>query len=430
MDYRLVRQSSGWLYLIFHPLVHITYRLLFRKIYLHNRPGVKANTPVLIAANHPTAFIDPIFFCLFFDPPVYNMTRGDIFRKPFFRKMLESVNMFPVYRRRDGYDGRDRNDEVFEYCQRKLQEGVAVNIFVEGEHHLDKRVLPAQKGIARIAFGTYERHPMDDLQIVPVGCNYIYGDRSRDEAKVIVGQPIFVKDYWAAYTQNPGAAISQLCRDIEISLKKICYHIENREDDELAEQLLSLWRNEHPAVFLPVVEHQAPRFFEEKKLLDRLNALPEAEKQSLKNKVDTYFTALQNAGLTDEALMQPRLSRPSWLLMLLARAPAASAGYVIGFPVRYLSRYLTSKMVKKAEFFTSVLMGMATVFSIIYVLLLLLVAWLLDWPWLVTMALLLPVLVWISIFWKESWLRWNAARKASVHPDKKTLLDLRANCNW
>ncbi|MDX1912027.1 MAG: 1-acyl-sn-glycerol-3-phosphate acyltransferase [Saprospiraceae bacterium] len=429
MDYRLVRQSSGWLYLIFHPLVHITYRLLFRKIYLHNRTGVKANTPVLIAANHPTAFIDPIFFCIFFDPPVYNMTRGDIFRKPFFRKLMESVNMFPVYRRRDGYDGRDRNDEVFEYCQRKLREGVAVNIFVEGEHHLDKRVLPAQKGIARIAFGTFERHPMDDLQIVPVGCNYIYGDRSRDEAKVIVGQPIFVKDYWAAYTQNPGAAISQLCRDIEIALKKICYHIENREDDELAEQLLSLWRNEHPDAFLPVVEHRAPRFFEEKKLLDRLNELPEIEKKSLKNKVDTYFSALQNAGLNDEALMQPSLARPYWLLLLIVLAPVAAAGFFIGFPVRFLSRYLTGKAVNKVEFYTSVLMGIATFSGLIYVLLLLLIAWLLDWPWLVMMALLLPVLVWISIFWKETWLRWNTARKAGVHPDKKTLLDLRAQCS-
>jgi hypothetical protein len=80
--------------------------------------------------------------------------------------------MFPVYRKKDGYGERDRNDEVFDYVKGKLLEGVAVNIFVEGEHHLDKRVLPMQKGIARIAFGTYQDHRLDDLQIVPVGCNY------------------------------------------------------------------------------------------------------------------------------------------------------------------------------------------------------------------------------------------------------------------
>jgi 1-acyl-sn-glycerol-3-phosphate acyltransferase len=428
MDYRLVRQSSGWLYLVFHPLVHLTYRLLFRKIYLHNRQGVKANTPVLIAANHPTAFIDPIFFCIFFDPPVYNMTRGDIFRKPFFRKLLESVNMFPVYRRRDGYEGRDRNDEVFEYCRKKLLQGVAVNIFVEGEHHLDKRVLPAQKGIARIAFGTYERHPMDDLQIVPVGCNYIFGDRSRDEAKVIVGAPVFVKDYWPLYTQNQGAAIAQLCRDIEIALKKICYHIENRDDDALAESLLSLWRNEHPTPFLPIVEHQAARFFAEKKILDQLNERSASEKKELKKRVDAYQNALKNAGLDDDALLRPEWGSAWRILGLAIAAPVAAVGFLAGAPVRYLSRYLTKKVVKKAEFYTSVLMGLATMLGIVYVLILLCLAWLFDWSWLVMIALLLPVLVWVSIFWKESLLRWNAARKAAVHSAKNELLRLRALC--
>ena len=118
MDYRNIRKSKGWIYNLLLPSIHLEYRKLFQKIHLHNRKGVPANKPVLIASNHPTAFIDPLFFCIFFDPPVYNMTRGDIFRKPFFRKLLEHCNMFPVYRQRDGYDKRDRNDEVFEYCQK------------------------------------------------------------------------------------------------------------------------------------------------------------------------------------------------------------------------------------------------------------------------------------------------------------------------
>jgi 1-acyl-sn-glycerol-3-phosphate acyltransferase len=271
MDYRNWRKSSGWLYMVYHPMAHIAYRLLFKKIYLHNRQGIKADAPVLIAANHPTAFVDPILFCIFFDPPVYNMTRGDLFRKPFFRRILEGVNMFPVFRRRDGFDGRDRNDEVFEYCQRKMMEGVAVNIFVEGEHHLDKRVLPAQKGIARVAFGTYERHRLDELQIVPVGCNYISGERPRDEVQVIVGQPIFVKDYWGSYQQNPANAIAQLCRDIETALREqCCYHIEDRKDYALAEQLLEIWRNDRPAKHLPIVEHNAGRFFGRKSPVEPL----------------------------------------------------------------------------------------------------------------------------------------------------------------
>ena len=425
MDYRYARQSTGWLYLFFTPFIHVVYRLLFRKIYLHNRGGVKINTPILIAANHPTAFIDPIFFTSFFDPPVYNMTRGDIFRKPFFRKFLMSCNMFPVFRQRDGYQGRDRNDEVFEFCQEKLQKRVAVNIFVEGEHHLDKRILTMQKGIARVAFGTYARHKIEDLQIIPVGCNYIYGDRTRDEAKIIVGEPLFVKDYWEAYETNPGATINKLCKDIQDALKRLSYHIEDRADDALAEQLLCLWRNDHPGEFLPVVEHQASRYFGEKKILDQLNAMESPAKESLRQKADAYFNALEAAQLTDESLMHPEHANFAWMLFLLFTAPVAVAGFLIGWPVRLLVYGTTRKLVKKREFYTSVLMGLAVIFGGFYLLGLVITGFVLDSPAVITFALLMPILAWLSIFWKETLVRVRAALKAKNHPDREKILGLR-----
>jgi 1-acyl-sn-glycerol-3-phosphate acyltransferase/uncharacterized membrane protein YphA (DoxX/SURF4 family) len=421
MDYRLARQSTGWLYLFFIPFIHVVYRLLFRKIYLHNRQGIKPNTPVLIAANHPTAFIDPIFFCLFFDPPVYNMTRGDIFRKPFFRKLLMSCNMFPVFRQREGYQGRDRNDDVFEFCQQKLVNRVAVNIFVEGEHHLDKRVLPAQKGIARIAFGTYERHRMEDLQIVPVGCNYVDGLSTRDEAKIIVGEPIFIKDYWDVYETKPGLAITKLCQDIEKSLKKLCYHVENREDDALVDQLLSLWRNSNGATRLPVVEEQASRFWGEKDVIRQVNAMSLEDKNILRVKTSEYLTALQKAGLEDEGLRHPEHANDEWLIWLLPAAPIALFGFALGWPVRWVVYRITNKAIKKREFYTSVLMGMGVLAGGIYFALLVLAGFFFNLPSLVTVALLMPLLAWVSIFWKENMLRWLSARKARAHPAREVL---------
>ncbi len=425
MDYRYARQSTGWFYLFFTPFIHVVYRLLFRKIYLHNRTGVKPNTPVLIAANHPTAFIDPIFFTSFFDPPVYNMTRGDIFRKPIFRKFLMSCNMFPVFRARDGYQGRDRNDEVFEFCQEKLSKRVAVNIFVEGEHHLDKRVLPIKKGIARIAFGTYERHHLEDLQIVPVGCNYVNGETTRDEAKIIVGNPLFIKDYWPLYEENQGKAVNKLCADIHNALKTLCYHIDDPADDALAEHLLTLWRSDHPADNLPIVEHQAPRFFGEKEILYELNTLPKAEKEEIRKKSNGYFEALEIAGLTDQGLVNTAHAQWQWTLFLILSAPIAILGYLIGWPVRYLVYQTAGRVVKKREFYTSVLMGLGVVYGGFYLLGLVLTGLLTDTPWLITSAILMPLLAWISIFWKEVLVRYKSARKAKLSPQRAPLLELR-----
>ncbi len=425
MDYRYARQSTGWFYLFFTPFIHVVYRLLFRKIYLHNRAGVKVNTPVIIAANHPTAFIDPIFFTSFFDPPVYNMTRGDIFQKPLARKFLMSCNMFPVFRLRDGFQGRDRNDEVFEFCQEKLQRRVTVNIFVEGEHHLDKRVLTAKKGIARIAFGTYERHRQEDLQIIPTGCNYVNGMVTRDEAKIIVGEPLFVKDYWPAYEQNPAVAVNKLCRDIEQRLKLICYHIEDPADDSLVEQLLTLWRTDHPAVHLPVVEHEAPRFFGEKALVDRVNAMPALEKEAIRTKASAYFNTLETNELKDEALMHPEHAKLSWILFLCLTAPIAISGFLIGWPVRWLVYTTAGRLVKKKEFYTSVLMGLAVVYGGFYLLGLVVTGFMTDSPALITFALMMPLLAWISIFWKETLVRLKAAVKAKNHAMRDQLLQMR-----
>lgn len=425
MNYSNFRKSR-WLYGLLLPVVHTEYRYLFRKIYLHNVRGVPSDKPVLIASNHPTAFIDPIFFCLFFDPPVYNMTRGDIFRKPFFRKLLESLNMFPVFRRRDGYEQRGRNDEVFEFCQQKLKEGVAVNIFVEGEHHLDKRVLPLQKGIARIAFGTYEKWRLEDLQVIPVGCNYLNGATARDEARIIVGTPIFIRDYWSRYEENPAATINQLCADILAALKQICYQVEDRADDVLVNRLLEWSNNEHPAPAIPVVYRNGKRFFREKILIERINGMPETEKNTLKAAAETYSNELKINGLTDESLTRPDEAAPVWWLLFIFGFIPWVAGAILRWPSAALAGYLARTKVKKAEFVTSILLGGSFIVNFFAIVILLLCGLLLGNPACIALGLLWPLLLWFSIFYRERWQLWWTARRALKQiPLRKKLLAMR-----
>jgi hypothetical protein len=243
---------------------------------------------------------------------------------------------------------------------------------------------------------------------------------------VIVGQPIFVKDYWDSYQQNPAYAIAQLCRDIETALREqCCYHIEDRKDYALAEYLLEICRNDSPARHLPVVEHNAGRFFGEKALLNRLNALPEEERHELRQRAGAYFRALRKAELTDEALVRPDQGSLLWLLFLVLAAPLALAGYLISWPVRALSRWVTRKAVKKAEFRTSVLSGVAIVTGPVYAALLYLCGWMTDWGWLMAAALLLPIGAWLSMYWRETLLRWSVSRRALSHVERESLLEMR-----
>lgn len=419
------RKSDGTIYWLFEPFFHLTYWCLFRKVYLYNTKGVPTDKPVLIAANHPTAFVDPIALCLYLDPPIYNMTRGDIFEKPWARKILEEVNMFPVFRKRDGYTGRDRNDGVFEFCQSKMLHKQVVAIYVEGEHHLDKQVKPIQKGLARIAFETYQNHALDELQIIPAGTNYIYGDRTRDELKLLIGTPIYVKDYWEAYQQNAAAAINWLNADIDKALKTLCYHVRHKEDLELAEQLLTLVRTDFPARLLPVVEIDKQLFEQERKTLEHLNDLSEVHKNLLRTQVGDYFSALERHGLTDAGLRHPEHGGTKWAVFLVLAAFPAVVGRLLSWPVRFPARRLTQKMVRKREFVTSVLMGVATVLGVFGGAILLAIGIGTALPWLMAVVLLAPIFGWFSFFYRDIWLRFWAARRAATHPERNALLQQR-----
>lgn len=401
------------------------YWAFFRKVHISNRDGVRSDCPVLLAANHPTAFLDPFLLCTYLEPPIYNMTRGDIFRRPFFRKFMESINMFPVFRRRDGFQGKDRNDEVFEFCVDKLRQGRVVTIYVEGEHHLEKRVRPVQKGIVRIAFSAYERHRNETLQIVPAGCNYVHGDRWRDEAFVNIGEPIFVRDYWPDYQRDPGGTSARLCRDIENALKKICYHVDNQEDDLLAEQLLALFRGDHPEPLFPFATYNGRRFFAEKAVLDRLNSLPEKDKNDLREKSGRYFSALQKAGLDDGALQNPGWGSATRLLFFAGGFLPALAGYLAGRPVAWLASWAARTKVKKREFYSSVLIATGFLGGWLYYVLLVLLAVCSLRPAWIAAALLLPLLGWFSIIYRDIWKRWQAARQAAGYEERAALILLR-----
>ncbi len=426
MKFSLRHQSTGKFYPYLSQVSGLMFYGFFRKVHLSDIASVPSDKPVLLAANHPTAFVDPMLLCTFVEPPIYNMTRGDVFQKPLFRMLMESINMFPVYRMRDGYAGRDRNDEVFDYCIDKLHNRRVVTIYVEGEHHLEKRVRPTQKGIARIAFAAYERHQLEDLQIVPAGCNYVRGDRPRDVAMVNIGEPIFVKDYWDDYQRDPAGTTQRLCNDIEKALKSVCYHIENENDDALAEHLLALHRGDNPEPPLPIVTYNNRRFQQEKTLLDRLNTFSENEKNTLRDQTGRYFSALEQAGLDDAALMNPRWGNWLWAGFFIAGFLPALIGWLGSFPFVKLAKYMADTKAKKREFYSSLRIGAGFLTGTLYYFSLFLICLFTFKPIWIALGLSLPLLGWFAEIYREMWERWRGARKAKSHPQKGELALLRA----
>jgi 1-acyl-sn-glycerol-3-phosphate acyltransferase len=426
MKFSLRKQSDGLLYTLLERTTPWMLTNHFRRMHVHRHQTVPDNTPVLLAANHPTAFLDPVFIGRFVEPPIYNMTRGDIFRNPRVHRLLMSINMFPVYRPKDGYNEAERNDPVFEFCVGKMQQRRVVNLFVEGQHHADKRMLAVQKGIARIAFPAYERFQQADLQIIPVGVSYWTSDQPRDVGFLNVGDPIFIRDYSEEYQRQPAAAVRRLCLDIERTIRDLILHIHDRADDDLAERLLTLHRSEHSYVPFPVVRYGDGPFRAEKAVLEHLNTLTPERKTALRTATDTYFTALDRHRLTDEALCNPRHAGRLRLLLLLATAVFFVPGYLAHRPLEWLAARITNRKVGKREFKSSIYMGVEHYGGIIWHLLWIVVALFTGSPAWAALAFLLPFLGWFSLVYREVAGQWWAAWRANNHSAKAELLALRA----
>jgi glycerol-3-phosphate O-acyltransferase / dihydroxyacetone phosphate acyltransferase len=426
MNWTIKSQRDGYLYKIWRKQTPWMLYNQMRHVHAHNRAGVPSDQPVIIAANHPTAFVDPVMIGRFVYPYLYNMTRGDIFRKYWARRIMNEINMFPVFRTRDGYTEADRNDGVFEFCIEKLINRRALTLFVEGMHHADKRINPLQKGIARIAFPAYAQHNLEDLVIIPIGCSYWYSDRVRDVAFFNVGTPIAIKDYSATYQTSPAAATKRLCDDITTALRSLAFHISDPDDDDLAEYLLELHRSDHPQAAFPHTTYNDLAFRGEKAVLDRLNQLDPAVKTDLGAKCDSYFNDLKKHNLTDGGLMNPQwMARPRILILLIGFVPFLF-GWLGHAPVEALAAWVTNNKIKKREFKSSIYMGIEHFGGILWYQTWIILALIVWKPVLIGLALLWPLCGAWSLVWRDLWGDFTAAWRASRHPERTQLMAKRA----
>ena len=87
------------LYPIVRPLAALAIKTFFRKIHLSNMDRVPSDRPVILAANHPTAFMEPCILACYMDRPLHFLVRGDFFSKTpvfFFAALPEYVARFSI----------------------------------------------------------------------------------------------------------------------------------------------------------------------------------------------------------------------------------------------------------------------------------------------------------------------------------------------
>ena len=149
--------------------------LFCNKIQLKNKRLFKTKGPLLIIANHPNSFLDALIIGSYYKRRVYFLARGDAFKKPIHRFLLESLNMIPVYRLREGKEFLHLNDYAFNKSIDLLSKGFAVLIFIEGICINSNELQPFKKGTARILEGIQKQNINPTIHIAGIAFNQFRG---------------------------------------------------------------------------------------------------------------------------------------------------------------------------------------------------------------------------------------------------------------
>lgn len=162
---------------IIHPLIRFYLRIVsaffFETIEISGKENLPPDCPVILASNHPNAFLDSIVMTTCTKRYLYYTARGDFFRSKIASALLRYIQILPLFRKEEGLENLHKNGETFLECMEILKKNGVVSIFSEGisENEWNLRVL--RKGTARLAYEAWSDHAIGDkLKVVPVVIHY------------------------------------------------------------------------------------------------------------------------------------------------------------------------------------------------------------------------------------------------------------------
>lgn len=373
------------LYAFVRPFARLAICIYFRKVFFSNADRIPKKQPVILACNHPTAFLEPCILACFLDRPLYFLVRGDFFKKKVYSFFLRALNMLPVYRQKDGdYQALKKNYSTFEACNEALKANKTLVIFPEGHAVLEYRLRSLHKGLARVAFGFFDKYPeAESLQIVPVGVNYSRADQYGSIAMIDFGHPIEAKEFWTADKDKRAIGMNKLLEELAKEMRKQMIIVEDPSQDIVANALLILGRSDQKENNAKIFVRSEEPLRKDQALVKQVAKLQLSERVMLEKDVETYNIKLLKHGLKDKTLFQPLNNFFFKQLQLILLSLPAVIGYGLNyFPMKQVKKLVDSRIKRIAYYppvFISVSLGVYFTLTIFFLLLSLTISWWLLW---------------------------------------------------
>lgn len=407
---------------------------IFYRVQVVGSHNVPANRPVIVAPNHPNAFMDAISVAVHSKRQLHFLVRSDVFNTPFKRWFLGELNQIPIYRIQEGADNLHKNEETFAKCNEILAEKKVVLIFPEGLCVQERRLRKLKKGLARIVFGAEASQDYNmGLVVVPIGLNYENPKKFRSRLLITFGEPIEVSDYIKQYHKEPARTVNEFTRDVEQAMSRLLTIIPSKENDQLVGDIEEVYRKDlmvAKGLDQDNFQHDLIVSNEIAQAVEHFHKHQPERVQAFREKIRSYLGELKKKNLRDHLLHPQNIMGMSY-----GKAFVEFMGVWLGLPLHVfglISNYLPWKLANKladrttrnVEFHSSVNVAAGTFMFLIWWSILTLTVALAfrNWYLLSAYVLSLPLGVWFNLmFWpfmKKVFGRWRLLNLVRKDHDK------------
>ncbi len=312
--------------------MQLTVRIFFRTIAVRNKELIPAKGPLLVLANHPGTFMDPIVLATILNRKVFFLGKGELFKSKFATWILPKFNVIPVYRKQDDPSQMSKNEETFIKCYRHLENNGAILMFPEGVSIIERKLRPVKTGAARIVLGAEARNNFQlGVHIVNIGLNYADPQRFHRDLFINIHKPITVADYKTEFEKDSFAGAKSLTAEISKQLEKLIIAINDDKTDDLVNDIETLYKSN---LFEERGLHKNEKdreFIITRNIIETVNYFIQHDRErveSLRMRIKKYFADLSSFGLKDNDIA-PKDKNNSFI----GNALLAIGIIISGFPV-------------------------------------------------------------------------------------------------
>jgi len=389
------------MYKLLKFIIKLGIKIFYSEVKIRNRENLQHDGPTIYIANHPNTLIDAWLVAIVADKPVYFMTKATYFNSKWKMKLLRSLGMIPVNRASESKTKGVNNSQTFEECYQLLSKGKSLVIFPEGTSLMEFFLRELKSGTARIALESELRNNGKlNLKVIPIGLNYMQGEKFRSNILVNCGEGIGVTEYLEEYEVNHSAAAKKLTEKFRSMLEEVLVAPQTKEQEKLVVDLASALHSR----YLKKINNVESEFELMKKIRDRIVVLSIEDPKRIEliqwnNNYLNWKTGLLK-------IKNDFLDRGLRSVMFIRQIVFSLVGLLIGFPlfvfgvihnvIPYLIiDFITPRLTASKEFFAPLIIILGLfLYPLTYLLFTLIVChyFHLDTFWIICYILSMPIL--------------------------------------